>query len=83
MNFIKAEFTARFRAIKLMLSWADERLERKEYLAFILYTLFSAICTVMGVVLLPITLIISYIVWRHDRAGCEEFVDDLLGDRNS
>lgn len=82
MNFIKADFKLRLWAIRFLLHYANELWEEKDYLGYIRILLWAVFCTVVGIFLLPITLIISAYVWHNDFEGHQATLDDIIDEYN-
>lgn len=82
MRFIKLELKLRFRAIECLLDEADELWRKREFLAYIRTMLVAIISTVLGILLFPITIIISAIKWHSDLDEFKEAIEEVLGNHN-
>lgn len=82
MRFIKLELKLRFRAIEGLLDEADELWRKREFLAYIRIMLVAIITTVLGILLFPITVVISAIKWHSDLDEFEEAIEEVLGNHN-
>ena len=83
MNFIKAELKLRFHSLRSLLHDADEMWEKKVFWTSIFVILCAVLCTVVGIVLLPVSLIVNAFIWYADPEGCQSVVDDVIEELDS
>lgn len=69
MNFIRTYFGSKIGAIGRLLDITQDAIDQRIWLAVILTTLWTVVCTIGGLLLFPIDIIYSAIKWYK----CPEF----------
>ena len=83
MNFIRAFFNAKFRAINALLDVAKDAWDQRLWLAVVLVILWATVCTIGGILFFPIDFIRSAIGWHKNadvRNAIEHFADGSVYD---
>ena len=83
MNFIRAYFKAKFRAIGSLLDVATDAWNQRLWLAVALVILWVTICTIGGILFFPIDVIWCAIAWHKNadvRDAIEQFADGSVYD---
>lgn len=83
MNYIYTYFSAKIGAIGRLLDLAKDAWDQKIWLAVILVILWTAFCTIGGILFFPIDFIWCAIMWHRNRGGREaltEIMDEMTSD---